>query len=231
MTHIFKQLREFHNFVARHGLYPVLLSTALAGSLFVARVILSRNFTFVFLVWNLFLAWIPYLAALWAASLHQRHPQRWWTLLVPGMLWLAFFPNAPYIITDFLHLSYRPPIPMWFDIGLLATFAWTGLFLAVFSLRAMQHLVEDFVGVVASWLFVLAILGMSGLGVYVGRFLRWNSWDLLIQPQAVLYDVAVRLAHPLNNPRTFGVSILFSAFLLVCYLTLTAIPSNSAQQR
>ncbi len=231
MAHVRKQLQAVQTFFARHGLFPILFSTMLAIGLFAARAAYSRQWTFIFLVWNLFLAWIPYLAALWAAGIHQRHPRRWWATFAPGILWLAFFPNAPYIITDFLHLSARPPVPMWFDIGLLATFAWSGLFLAVFSLRAMQHVVRSFLGQAASWLFVLMTLGLSGLGVYMGRFLRWNSWDLLVQPKAVLADIVFRLAHPFSNPGTFGVSILFSAFLLMCYLTLTAIPPNSAQQR
>lgn len=226
-----QQLKSIHNFFAQNGIIPIMFSTLLAIGLVTARIIYTRHGTFVFLVWNLLLAWIPYLAALWAAASHQRNPRRWWAIIAPGILWLAFFPNAPYIITDFLHLTARPPVPMWFDIGLLATFAWSGLFLAVFSLRAMQNVVADFVGAPVSWLFVLVIVGLSGVGVYMGRFLRWNSWDLLVQPKTVLFDILHRLAHPLSNPGTFGVSILFSAFLLMCYLTLAAIPSNIARQR
>jgi uncharacterized membrane protein len=108
---------------------------------------------------------------------------------------------------------------------MLTVFAWTGLFLAVFSLRTMQTLVKSYLGAAASWLFVLGSLGLGGLGVYIGRFLRWNSWDLLLQPRSVLADVVIRLADPLNHPRTIGVTLLFAAFLLVCYLTFTIIPS------
>jgi uncharacterized membrane protein len=108
---------------------------------------------------------------------------------------------------------------------MLTVFAWTGLFLAVFSLRTMQTLVKSFLGAVASWLFVLASLGLGGLGVYIGRFLRWNSWDLLLHPRHVLADIIIRLADPLNHPGTLGVTFLFGAFLLVCYLTFTTIPS------
>lgn len=224
-------MKTIRQFFAQSGLLPILFSTVLAIGLITARIFYSRHITFVFLVWNLFLAWIPYLAALWAAGIHRRHPRRWWAIFAPGILWLAFFPNAPYIITDFLHLAPRPPVPMWYDVGMLATFAWAGLFLAVFSLWIMQRLVKDYLGAAMSWVFVLFVVGISGLGVYVGRFLRWNSWDLLVQPKTVLFDIATRLAHPFSNPGTFGVSILFSVFLLMCYLTLTVIPSNTAQQR
>jgi uncharacterized membrane protein len=237
------RLKQFHRFLGYQALYPMALSSLLAVSLFAGRVYLilrwgagqptslegsalsiGQALVFVFLVWNLFLAWIPYLGSLWAAYLRQRHPHRWWYLLVPGVLWLAFFPNAPYIVTDFLHLQERAPIPFWYDVGMLMVFAWTGLFLAVFSLRTMHRLVKSLLGGLAGWLFVLGSLGLGGLGVYIGRFLRWNSWDLLLHPRGVLADVAIRLANPWDYPGTLGVTFLFAAFLLVCYLTFATTP-------
>jgi uncharacterized membrane protein len=152
---------------------------------------------------------------------YQRRPRWGWYLLIPSLGWLLFFPNAPYIVTDFLHLQYRPPIPLWYDMGLIATFAWTGLFLAVYSLRSMQELVKAMAGSVVSWLFVLGIASLSGLGIYVGRFLGWNSWDLLLRPRAVLADMVIHLTHPLEYPATFGVSFMFALFLFICYLTMT----------
>lgn len=193
---------------------------------FLAELSIGPALTYAFLLWNLFLAWIPYLSSLWAAYIHQLHPGRWWCLLVPGGLWLIFFPNAPYILTDFLHLRTRAPIPIWYDVGMLTFFAWTGLFLAVFSLRTMQSLVRSYLGSVASWLFVFVTLGLGGLGIYIGRFLRWNSWDLLLHPRGVLTDIAIRLSNPWRHPGTWGVTLLFAAFLLICYLTLSTIPSR-----
>ncbi|RME49591.1 MAG: DUF1361 domain-containing protein [Caldilineae bacterium] len=225
MRTLMNQLRPLHHFLARHGLYAVSVSTLLAVSLLAGRMAYSRSVMFGFLLWNLILAWLPYFFGLWAAHLHQRYPRRWWAILLPGGLWLVFFPNAPYILTDFLHLASRAPIPLWYDTGLLASFAWTGLFLGIYSLRAMQTLVADYLGRAASWLFVLTVVGLSGLGIYLGRFLRWNSWDLLFHPRQIFADVALRLTDPLAHPGAVGVTVLFSAFLLVCYLTLTAVPS------
>jgi uncharacterized membrane protein len=217
-------LNQFHHFAIRQALYPVVLSTLLACSLLAGRIYLSGGWTYIFLAWNLFLAWIPYLTSLWTSALYQGQGQRWRYLVMPSVLWLVFFPNAPYIITDFLHLQARPPVPIWYDMGLIAIFAWTGLFLAVFSLRAMQRLVESVAGSLISWLFVTGVIGLSGLGIYIGRFLGWNSWDLFLQPQDVLVDIATRLINPLQYPATFGVSFIFAMFLLICYLTLTADP-------
>jgi uncharacterized membrane protein len=219
-------LTQLHRFFIRQALYPVLLSTLLACGLLGARIYLSGVWTYLFLVWNLFLAWIPFLLSLWMAYIYQRQPRRWGYLLILGLVWLAFFPNAPYIVTDFLHLRPRPPIPIWYDMGLLTTFAWAGLFLAVFSLRAMQTLVKVFVGSLASWLFVAGVVGLSGLGIYLGRFLNWNSWDLLLHPRAVLADVVICLTNPLHHRATFGVTLLFALFLLICYLTVATSPSH-----
>jgi uncharacterized membrane protein len=108
---------------------------------------------------------------------------------------------------------------MWYDTVLIAAFSWTGLFLGIFSLRAMQSLVRAFLGSILSWLFVLGALLASSLGIYIGRFLRWNSWDLLLHPQNIWTDMTVRLAKPLVYRQTLAVTVLFAAFLLVCYLT------------
>ncbi len=214
------RLRQAHHFLINQSTYPIVLSTLLAVALFASRVYRSYSGDFAFLLWNLFLAWIPYLSSLWAELLYQSRPRRWWYLLIPGALWLVFFPNAPYIVTDFLHLHEHTRVPLWYDIGMIMVFAWTGLFLASFSLRTMQRLVKHYVGSILSWIFVAAVLGLGGLGIYLGRFLRWNSWDLLLHPKRVLYDVASRLAHPGNHPRAFGVTLLFAAILLICYLTV-----------
>jgi uncharacterized membrane protein len=218
----FDDLRQLHHFLMRHALYPMLLSTGLACGLFAGRVYLSHGGTYRFLVWNLFLAWIPYVSALGVAWLHQTRPRQWWLLVLPSAIWLLFFPNAPYIITDFLHLQTRWAVPTWYDTILIAAFSWSGLFLGIFSLRAMQSLVRAFLGRILSWLFVSGTLLLSSLGIYIGRFLRWNSWDLLLHPRSVWTDVTVRLANPLVYRQTFGVTLLFAAFLGVCYLTFAA---------
>jgi uncharacterized membrane protein len=131
---------------------------------------------------------------------------------------MVFLPNGPYILTDFWHLQEQAGVPLWFDIGLLAAFAWAGLVSAVYSMRTMHKLVRDIAGPLVGWSFAAGTAGLAGLGVYLGRFLRWNSWDLVLNPKGVLADVAIRLADPLQHPRTLGVTLLFAAILFVCYL-------------
>jgi uncharacterized membrane protein len=223
MHNLSKDLDRTHRFLTSQTIYPIILSTLFALALLGARVLQSRSFAYQNLIWNLFLAWLPYLFSVWAAALYASRPGRWWVIIFPGFLWLVFFPNAPYILTDFLHLAKRPSIPIWYDILMLATFAWTGCFLAIASLRTMQMLVKNHLGWLMSWIFVGAVLTLGGLGIFLGRFLRWNSWDIFISPKEIFHDVAIRVVNPLSNLNFFGFTLLFTTFLLVCYLMFISI--------
>jgi uncharacterized membrane protein len=230
---MFVLFSRVHRFCINHLLYPLGLSSLLAITLFAGRVYLSHNGTYRFLVWNLFLAWIPYLCSLTIALLHCRFPRCWWLLMIPSALWLLFLPNAPYIITDLWHLDWvgeRKPIPQWYDLGMLATFAWTGLFLAVASLSAMQNVVRDYWGRIVGWVFAFGAIGACGFGIYLGRFLNWNSWDVFLRPRSVLADVVARFAHPIQNSGAFGFTLLFAAFMFVCYLTFASIEHRQREQ-
>jgi uncharacterized membrane protein len=168
-----------------------------------------------FLVWNLILAWVPLcfaVVAYWRAE--RRIDARVALLLVP---WLLFFPNAPYLLTDFIHLG-EGPAPLWYDALMLSAFAWTGLLLGFGSLYLVQMIVRRAFGGAIAWLGVFAALGLASVGVYVGRFLRLNSWDALLHP--------VRVAQVLNDQvsavpvrMTEGLLALV-AFLLVGYLAV-----------
>ena len=134
--------KKSHRFLSRHIFYPVALSTLLVALFFTGRVYLVRKIGYGFLVWNLFLAWLPYLFSLAAGAIHRVRPGWWWALIPPGTLWLAFLPNAFYIVTDFIHLRDYAAIPIWYDAGLLAISAWTGLFLAIGSLAVFHEIIN-----------------------------------------------------------------------------------------
>lgn len=216
-------LNRLHKLLSSQAIYPILLSSLFAVLLFVGRIMLSRTFAYQNLIWNLLLAWMPCFFSFWASALYASRNERWWVILFPGFLWLIFFPNAPYIITDFLHLKDHPGIPIWYDILLLASFAWTGCFLAIASLRTMQVIVKNHLGWFISWLFAGFVLTLGGLGIYLGRFSRWNSWDVFTSPKEIALDVAVRILNPLSNLSFYGFTLIFSTFLLVCYLMFITI--------
>lgn len=211
-----RTVRITHRFLAGQSFYALGLCTLLCFGFVAGRYALSGRTTFAFMVWNLFLAWVPYLCSLAALALYRRHPLARGLAFLPAALWLAFLPNAPYMVTDLLHLDPRPPVPYWYDVGLLASFVLTGLFLAFASLRVMQSIADRIGGRVVGWLFVIATLGLSGFGIYLGRFMKLNSWDIVAQPDDVLLTVARRILYP--SSQTYGVTLMFAAMLFVFYV-------------
>jgi len=182
------------------------------------RVVYSGEPRFIFLVWNLFLAWLPLLFA-WLA---YRRPR---TAVLNGPLWLLFFPNAPYLVTDLIHLGRAGGgAPLWYDALLIFTFALTGLMLGFLSLYMMRSLVARRFGSRWSWLFVVVAVGMSSYGVYVGRFLRWNSWDIFTQPLGLLHDIASSLFNPAIFLKTYTVSFSLSMIMLFAYVIIYTLP-------
>ena len=208
----------------RRLLAILVVSSALSISLWLARFWYTDSRTFFFLNWNLLLAWIPLGLALLLWRVQGQSPSRHWLSLLLCAAWLLFFPNAPYILSDLIHLDARPPAPLWFDAVMLFSFAWNGLLLGFLSLWLVQQTVAGWFGRATGWLMAATALAAAGFGIYLGRFLRWNSWDLLVDPRGVAGDVVGRITNPLAHPQTLAVTLLFGTFLLVAYLTVTLAP-------
>lgn len=200
------------------------------GALLVFRFVRSDSLWFGFLTWNLFLAVVPAMAAwalMWAAS--RRSPALIQVLLFA--IWLVFLPNAPYLLTDFVHLEERLPMPLWYDIALLASCAGTGLLLAYSSLADVQAVVARRFSALAGWTLATVALLLSGFGIYLGRFLRWNSWDALTHPVQLFGDITARIADPLSYPRALGVTVIYGISLLVGYIALRVLELSRASDR
>jgi uncharacterized membrane protein len=172
---------------------------------------------FRFLVWNLILAWIPLVLALVVYDGYRRSRSLLW--LTPFLaLWLLFLPNAPYIVTDFVHLDADSPAPLWFDGVELSAFAWTGMLLGFVSLYLVHAVLRRRLGAPAAWLVVLCVLGLASVGVYLGRVKRWNSWELITQPGAKLAQVHAHLADPSSLTKAAGVTVVVTLLLAAAYL-------------
>ncbi len=202
---------------ARAALLALLLASTLCAAMIATRAVYSRQFTFVAFLWNLFLAWIPLLAALALYTLRARGVRRPVAGTCLGVIWFLFFPNAPYIMTDVVHFRVRPPVPYWYDMITILSFGLTGLFLGYLSLYLVQEVVRSWVGRWWSWVFAFAMLGLSAFGIYLGRFMRWNSWDVILSPLETLSDAA-RIIFPGPSREMLGFSVTFFSFSLVCYL-------------
>lgn len=192
-------------------------------ALLALRVFRTHKVTYVFLWWNLFLAWIPVVASMLLVRAHRRG-----TALAIQValfaLWLLFLPNAPYVITDLLHLAPRPPVPLWFDLALLVSCAGTALLFGYVSLVEVQDLVTERFNRLTGWLVVVASMFLSGFGIYLGRFGRWNSWEAFTNPSALFADIAQRVFNPTAHPRTVAVTIIFGTALTLGYVALRLLP-------
>lgn len=134
-------------------------------------------------------------------------------------LWLLFLPNAPYILTDILHLTRASDAPAWYDLALLLSCSGTGLLLGYLSLLDVQEIVARSFSPIFGWIFAVVSLVLSGFAIYLGRFLRWNSWDVLVTPTR-LFAIADGLMHPLAHVRPLSVTFVFGIILALGYISL-----------
>lgn len=207
-------------------LFGLIVGTYLSTMLLLIRIVFTGRLTFSYMWWNLFLAWVPFVLSHFITKNYQplrKHP----ILLVILLLsWLLFLPNAPYVITDLKHWQYAYRIPLWFDLVMLGSFAFNGLYLGLYSLSHIQELLAERYESRKTW-FVIGILSyLIGLGIYLGRILRYNSWDILTNPLSIVSDVTARMVNPLAHPGmhlfVIGVTLAFFLFYRAFYATFFA---------
>ncbi|MEM8526610.1 MAG: DUF1361 domain-containing protein [Bacteroidota bacterium] len=197
-------------------LFATALSLGASITLAAFRFHWSGEFTYLFLIWNLFLAFIPFVIS--TAILHSNRLKNSKLLFIlAALLWLLFLPNAPYIITDIKHLRPKSGIPIWYDIFVVFSFAWNGLLLAYLSLSDMRKMVQKLFGKWQSNLFAGTSLVACSFGIYLGRYLRWNSWDAFTQPKLVAYETYSTFTQPFQESQAWGIVLVMAVFLLLTY--------------
>ena len=218
-------MTQEHNNNASHnkyktGIFALLTSaSAICFLLVIARITYSNSLGYISLIWNFFLAWIPFVLAYLAYTLSWRRPLMYLVIPVFAILWLIFFPNAPYILTDLQHLGQSlTVVPLWYDVILLIWFSWTGMLLGILSLNLMQEIIRREFGRWPGWIFVLLAAVLGSTGIYVGRFIRLNSWDILQNPTSTASNLKDWLSDP--GPRSFRFIGLYALFFIFVYLTI-----------
>ncbi|MFN7138702.1 MAG: DUF1361 domain-containing protein [Limisphaerales bacterium] len=211
-------MEDKSNPIKRPELYwfiaALIVGSMLATSLLAVRYFYWSSLGHLYLAWNLFLAWVP----VGFAFLAWRYKEDKIRLYLFAALWLLFLPNAPYLVTDLIHLRARPPVPVWFDMVLLQSFIGLGLLLGFVSLYKMQLLTAHFYGKRASWIFVLVVVALTGFGIYLGRVQRFNSWDAIINPIGLFTELFGHLATHTKAVSLF--SLLYGVFFLGAYVVL-----------
>lgn len=199
--------------------YSLLLANGWAIGLLLIRFYLTNRLTYAFLLWNLVLAWVPLLCA-WMIYRTKKPMRAWGIQWIAVFLWVIFFPNAPYLLTDLGHLARLSEwalAPLGLDVVIILSFTLNGLFLAFLSLFLMEAVWHRTLRSRTVHTLSILLLVLTGFGMYLGRFLRWNSWDIFQQPAVLAHDLFVRIADPLSHGMTWGFTALYTGFLVVLY--------------
>ncbi|MEI9946246.1 MAG: DUF1361 domain-containing protein [Chitinophagaceae bacterium] len=183
------------------------------------RIVATGYLTYLFLVWNLFLALIPFAISEWLFKNNQVIGNKW-KLSLSLLCWLLFIPNSFYIVTDLFHLDQFDSAPKWFDLLLLFSFAWNGLVLGIISVRKIELLLHTISRRRFSIAFVCGVMWLNAFGVYVGRYLRYNSWDIITQPFSLFQEMLNVIIHPLHNKMEWGMITSWAVFMTLFYITI-----------
>ena len=196
------------------------------GLLITFRIFYTGSLVHLFICWNIFLAWIPYTLSNFFAEVKQKAKWKQSFLFVS---WLLFFPNALYIVTDLIHIEDNKDIPVWYDAVLLFASSFIGIMMAFVSLRKVEfYLREIFRKRIVAMLIPL-ILFIASFGVYLGRFERWNSWDVIKDPMALGLNIISQFISPVDHYRTWAITILFTAIYTLLYFFLKILPQAFAE--
>ena len=198
----------------------VSLSLLFTLSLLAIRTIYTGEIMYFFYPWNLFLALIP----LWLSGLLLKQKTLNFKSVSLLLLWMLFLPNAPYLVTDIFHFEERLPVPQWFDLMLVVSGAWNGLLICMISLfRVEKFLRTRYSSKLAEVIMFLSLIP-CGYGIYIGRYLRYNSWDVVTEPVSILRTSSHHLYHPFQNLNVWLFTFVFAAFLGIIYFTIKKLP-------
>jgi uncharacterized membrane protein len=200
----------------------LLTSVGFGFLLLLARTVYTGGLTFVFLVWNLFLAFFPWLLS-HSLTLRPAWIESKWKFALVFTLWLLFIPNSFYMLTDLFHLYDSFSVPRWYDLLLILSFAWNGSLMGILSVRHIEKIMEARWLYRSDWLFVYPVMLLNALGIYIGRYLRFNSWDVISDPFRLMADMIHILLHPVYYRNAWAMVLCFSFFLSILYMTLKKI--------
>jgi uncharacterized membrane protein len=202
----------------------LVLAVGFTISLLLFRIFYSGSLMYIFFGWNLFLAAIPLGISTLLVQVKGK--------TIRGLLftvWLLFFPNALYIVTDLVHLKERDSVPFWFDMILVFSAAINGLIMAYASLQQVELFLKTKFNEQKRSFILLSCLFLGSFGVYIGRFLRWNSWDVLLNPFELTLQIAQHVINPFQHLRTWGVTIVLTGFFSIFYFTIKKLPALIAK--
>lgn len=206
----------------------ITLLLSLIAAMIIFRMLYSGTLRYRFMVWNIFLAWIPYILSTYLPAYAKKEK---WKQLFLFASWLLFFPNALYIVTDLVHLRDETNMPWYFDAMLLFSSAFAGLVLAFVSLKNIERFLSAVFTKRTVNLLIPFLLFLGSFGVYLGRFERWNSWNVVDDPLALTKSILQVIVNPLDNIKVWAITVLFTAVYSLIYYSLQILPKAFAENK
>ncbi len=202
-------------------------SIAFTMILLIIRICYTGSILYLFYPWNIFIATIP----VFFSTLLKKEKRLTVKSVAFFTCWLLFFPNAPYILTDVFHFEARLPVPPWFDLALVLSGAWTGMVLCIFSLMQIERWLQHFVSPYYRNFFMVFIMILGGLGMYMGRYERYNTWDIVTEPTSISSFLYTRIVHPFEHVHVWLFTLVFGVFTALIYFTVKAVQNNGYRDR
>ncbi len=209
--------------IAEKNTKYLMIMSGFSVFLSLCRIIYTARNMYAFLLWNLFLAFVPWIIA---NVLEYKNFRK--RIEIPVMIiWLLMFPNAPYLFTDLIHLGKNPSAPRWFDITLLLSYGMTGFAFGFLSLMKIEGKIKKYFPKIKPFFVKAFIIYLSSYGIFLGRFLRWNSWDIITNFVPVVRDVFKTIKHPVQNAAAWGFTLLFGTLLNILFFILESVSTGS----
>lgn len=175
---------------------------------------------FTYLPNNLVLAWAPLLVAILLSKLLRTRLWSDWVPLAVTAVWVVFLPNSFYMITDLIHLDGLYSGDLVSASVVFFAFAMTGLLLGFASVLIVHQRLIERMEYKKTWLLIGLTFLLCSLAIYIGRDLRWNSWDVLLSPSGLLFDISERFMHPSEYGNIFAVAGSFFVLLMGMYVVM-----------
>ena len=206
--------------VEKRFLQTLGILSALCLGLFVFRLLATGVSRYWFVPENLLLAWLAlFFGWVLVQQLQSRGWRNWRSLVLTG-LWLLFLPNAWYVMTDFIHVFDSGEISYLYDIAMITALTLTGFLLGFASLFMVHRQLLKRLDIFSSALLIGAVILLISFAIYLGRDLRWNTWDILTNPSGLILNITDRLINPFGYPRALNVTAILFVLISTVYFAL-----------
>lgn len=215
-----RALARVHALHHRRLVYGLLLTNGVSVLFFLLRLIGAENFRYWFMLWNLFLAWIAPLIAWWLVNRLRTKSWRQWSNILLTVIWLGFLPNSFYMVSDLIHVQPTGEVSIIFDAVMFTSFIFNGFIAGYIGTMLLHRELLRRTTWAKAYGLIIGAFALCSYAIYLGRVMRWNTWDALFHPAGLLFDVSDNILNPLAHPQAFVVTFSFTLLIASFYILI-----------